>query len=295
MSARAVPIAAGLAMVGAAACWGLATVATKGVLAVVPPFTLLGIQLTASAGFLWATVLATGRSGPFDRAARRGALCGVLEPGLAYGIGVPGLALTSAASATVIGATEPMMIAVLGWLLWRQAIGARVVLGIAVATGGGLLITLGGGDDAPRQMVGDGMILAGVACASLYVLASSRLLGNRDPLPLAALQHSVGLVLALGLLAVAVGVGREPWPTAIPPGILAIAAITGVVQYALAFWLYLSGLKQVPATQAGLYLTLVPIFGVAGAVLGLGETLTAAQILGCALVTGAVATVVSAR
>ena len=46
-----------IALVLAAACWGVATVITKHVLTDVPPLTLLVLQLTVSVVFLWAIVL----------------------------------------------------------------------------------------------------------------------------------------------------------------------------------------------------------------------------------------------
>jgi hypothetical protein len=91
-----------LAMVGSAACWGGAIVMTKGELGAIPPFTLLAIQLLASVGFLWLAVLAVRlKIGPV-RPAVRAASTGVFEPGLAYAVGVPGLALTTAGNASVV-------------------------------------------------------------------------------------------------------------------------------------------------------------------------------------------------
>jgi drug/metabolite transporter (DMT)-like permease len=67
-----------------------------------------------------------------------------------------------------------------------------------------------------------------------------------------------------------------------------------VVSYAFSFWLYLSGLRRVPASQAALYLTLIPVFGVAGAALALKERLTPLQWVGAAVVIGAVQAMVRA-
>lgn len=60
------------------------------------------------------------------------------------------------------------------------------------------------------------------------------------------------------------------------------------MQYALAIWLYLLGMKTLPAGIASLFLALIPVFGVAGAMVFLGETLAPLQWGGCALVIGAV-------
>jgi len=66
------------------------------------------------------------------------------------------------------------------------------------------------------------------------------------------------------------------------------AALSGVVQYALAFWLYLVGLKHLSANAAALWLTLIPVFGVTGAYFWLGEIPTLPMLLGMALILAAV-------
>jgi drug/metabolite transporter (DMT)-like permease len=57
-----------------------------------------------------------------------------------------------------------------------------------------------------------------------------------------------------------------------------------VIQYALAFWLYMVGLKGIPAGMAGLFLTTTPIFGIIGGIIFLGEQIGLLQIAGAGLV-----------
>ena len=78
---------------------------------------------------------------------------------------------------------------------------------------------------------------------------------------------------------------------AISPAIWGWAALSGMLYYALAFWCYIIGLKQLPASMVGLFLNLIPIFGVAGAYLFLGERLTAVQWIGGTLILLAVVAV----
>jgi drug/metabolite transporter (DMT)-like permease len=284
------------AMMGSAACWGGATVATKGALAVFPPLTLLLIQLGASVAALWgAVLLLRPRVGPPGRALRAGCT-GLLEPGLAYAVGVPGLALTTAGNASVVAALEPVFVVLLVWAAFGARPGALVSVAILVAVTGVCLVSLpgatglGGGD-----VRGDALVLLGTAFAAAYVVASSRLVVDASPLVLTALQQSTGLVLAAVLAALALGTGLEARPASLPPGALLLAVVSGLVQYALAFWLYLVGLRALPVAVAGLFLTLTPVFGVAGGVLVLGERLAALQLVGAALIVGAMAVVLSRR
>ena len=80
---------------------------------------MLTMQLGASITFLWLAVGVTQQAAHLDKGVTRLALSGVLKSGLSYGVGVPGLALTSAAAASVIGATETALVGVA--YTWKTA------------------------------------------------------------------------------------------------------------------------------------------------------------------------------
>ena len=279
--------AAVAAAVLSAACWGSATVMSKGLLAVLPPLTLLVVQLLASIAFLWIAVLCLRLRVRLNRPARRASLSGLLEPGLSYCVGIAGLALTTASNASLIGTTEPLFILLLAWLLLRERIGGGVVgLALLASLGLGLVvlpdIRNGGGEGSS---LGDALVVLGTLFAALYVIATRKLVMTLDPLPLSALQQSVGLLWTLGVLALALALGAVNLGLRdIPLEVLLFAAFSGIVQYDLAFWFYLFALRRLPASVAAFYLTLIPVFGVGAAYLFLGETLTGLQWLGAALI-----------
>ena len=276
-----------LAAILSAACWGSATVMSKGVLDHMPPMTLLAIQLTASITVLWLVVFVLRSRVRFDRPTRRASLSGLLEPGLAYTFGIVGLALTTASNAALIGAAEPLLILLLAWLFLKERISGPILLLAAIATLGLVLVVVpdAAGLTGQGSLVGDMLILVGTFFAALYVIATRRLVSTIEPLPLSALQQSVGLFWTLGVLTVALlaglatfGVGGLTLP------VLLLAAASGVIQYALAFWLYLFALQSLPANVAGFYLTLIPVFGIAAAFAFLGEALSGPQWIGAALI-----------
>lgn len=287
--ASRVPPVAVAAMVGSAACWGLATVMSKGALTHLPPFTLIVTQLMASIAFLWTAVVLRRRPVTLDAAGRRAALSGVLEPGLAYAAGTSGLVLTGAAHASLIAATEPLLIVLLAWTLFRHRPEPRTLAAICVAVIGIAMVTVDG-NDTTTSLLGDALIVLATLFAALYVTVTSRLATRVEPLPLAALQQSVGLAFTSLLLLAAYAGGFEQVDlVAIPADAWLLAIASGLVQYALAFWLYLIGLRVLPVASAALYLALTPVFGAGGAVLFLGERLTLVEMLGCALVIGTIA------
>ena len=96
---------------------------------------------------------------------------------------------------------------------------------------------------------------------------------------MATAQQIVGLgFAALPLLAFEGSeLASQDWST-ITPILLAYAGVSGIVQY-----VYLIGLKYLKPATAGLWLTLTPVFGIAGAFLWLGEVPTVPMLAGPAI------------
>lgn len=279
-------------MIASAACWGLATVMSRDLLASLSAPGLLVVQLAASLIFL--SVL-TARERPtrhITPGLARAALPGVLEPGLAYTVGLIGLSMTTAGHAAVISAAEPIFIVALSWLLLHERPTRRLLVCILVAIGGLLLIT-GGGEAkdgaAGATLTGDALVMLATLFAAGYVVFSAKVARGYPSATLAFAQQAVGLLFALAIYALAsIFEFVPPLWAGLDAGLLGYAALSGVVQYALPFWLYLIGLRRLRASTAGLYLTLTPVFGIAGAFFWLGEQPHTAMLVGTVLVLAAV-------
>lgn len=264
---------------------------TKGALDSFGPFTLLVLQLTASVAVLWLAVAVLRLRLPSIGATVRTSSTGLLEPGLAYALGVPGLALTTASNATVVASLEPVFILILAWLLFGAVIRRLSMLAIALSIVGVALVSLAR-PGIPLQtsftgsetVQGDALVLLGTLFAALYVISSSRLVQAMPATLLTALQQTAGLALTVGFLAFALAIGSETLPVRVAPGMLSLAIASGVIQYALAFWLYIVGLKRIPPGVAGLFLTTTPVFGILGGIVFLGERITSLQLFGVGLV-----------
>lgn len=273
------------ALVLAAACWGAATVITKHVLTDIPPLTLLVLQLTISASFLWVIVFAQRLRLPQRRDIVRIGGIGILNPGLAYTFGLLGLTRTTASMSTLLWAAEPVLILVLAWLILRERLTRSLItFSLLAITGVMLVARIDVGADQTSLLLGNGLILIGVACCALYTVLTRRMVTDLDPLLVVALQQTLALAWALAIWPVEWARGGALSLTAISPATWGWAALSGVLYYALALWCYIIGLKQLPASTVGLFLNLIPVFGVGGAYLFLGERLTVAQWIGGALI-----------
>lgn len=194
-----------------------------------------------------------------------------------------GVSMTSATAAGVILATIPAVVALLSWIVLREALGARAAIAIALAVGGigALQLAQAGGSQAVSWL-GNLLILGSVICEATYVILGKRLAANRSPLRISALINLWGFALMLPL---GVWQGTQfTWQS------VSIAMWTLLVFYSLAAsliapWMWLAGLRSVPAHQAGVFTVALPLAATLIGVLALDESFTVltALALACAL------------
>jgi probable blue pigment (indigoidine) exporter len=270
----------------AAACWGIGTVVSKRAVAELPPITLLSIQLAVS--LLALASVMRWRGLPLrDRAAAPilGRL-GMLNPGLAYALSLLGLVYITASLAVLLWAMEPLLILFLaGWFLNERMRRSLVAASLIALAGVVLVIYQPAGE---VSWLGIALAVAGVVCCASYSVATRRWLPTSDStLQLVVAQEAYALGFALALVAAVSALGPAVWPSTVTPEALVSAAISGLLYYGLAYWLYLSGLRSIEAPVAAISFYLIPIFGVAGGFILLGERLEPGQWAGALTVVAA--------
>jgi drug/metabolite transporter (DMT)-like permease len=274
-----------LALVLAAAAWGIGTVLSKRAVDEVPPLTLIAIQLSSSLAVL--AVLMRARRIAFrgDHPPLLGRL-GILNPGIAYALSLAGLVTVSASLSVLLWALEPLLILGLAAVVLRERVTVSlIVASIAAAAGAALVI----GQPAGGELVGVILTLAGVAACAVYTIIYRRFIAGSDgTAPVVLAQQAYALAFMLVAVAVLGLAGGDIWLAGLTPAGLVSAVASGVLYYAAAYWLYLSALQEAPASIASAAFYLIPVFGLAGANLALGERLDPQQWLGAALILGAV-------
>jgi probable blue pigment (indigoidine) exporter len=248
-------------LVAATACWGCGTVLSKQVLdRGVAPLTLLAIELAASSLLLGLGMFALGVRLAWSANLGRLAVLGILNPGFAYALGLLGLVTIDASMSVLLWATEPILIMMLAVLLLRERVAAATVAAVAVALIGVLLVLYRPG--ASGDAIGIALTVGAVTACAFYTVLTRRLLLDDSSLAVVLVQQLAALAFAL--------------------------VITGIACYALAFWFLVGGLRGVPASIAGSFFPLIPVFGVAAGYF-VGERLTDRQWLGATLVVVATA------
>ena len=271
-----------LLLVAATACWGCGTVLSKQVLdRGVAPLTLLALELFASCALLWISMVVLRVRPVRSPGLVKLAALGVLNPGLAYALGLVGLVTVSASMSVLLWATEPVLIMVLAVLLLHERIAAATGVAVAVALVGVALVIYRPG--VSGDALGIALTVGAVAACASYTVLTRRLLLDDSSLTVVLAQQLVALTFAVLLVGVASATGLADVGLPGDPGTWVLAVASGTVYYALAFWFFVGGLRGVPASIAGAFLPLIPVFGLGAAYL-VGDRLLQRQWLGASLV-----------
>ncbi|HQR21479.1 MAG TPA: DMT family transporter [Burkholderiaceae bacterium] len=185
-----------------------------------------------------------------------------------------GVSMTTATAAGVILATLPAVVALLSWIVLREQLSARVMLAVTLAVGGIALLQMARpGETSTRgaTLLGNLLMFGAVVCEATYVIVGKRLAATRAPLRVSALINLWGLALItpFGLWQLAdFGLGSVDLPTW---GLLVFYSLAASL---FAVWMWVAGLKHVPANQAGVFTVALPLAATAVGTLVLGEAFT---------------------
>ena len=200
-----------------------------------------------------------------------------------------GVSMTGAVTAGVVMATIPAAVALMSWAFLGERIGLRTWAAVVCAVVGVTLVSLSKqellapvsigleANSTPKNAIlGTFLLLGAVLCEAAYAVIGKKLVGVLSPKRITALINLWGfaLVTPLGLWAA----WQFDFSTVAVPSWLLL------VFYSLAasvwtVWLWMTGLKTIPAAQAGLFTVFLPVSaGVVGVVF-LGENLGPLQAL----------------
>jgi drug/metabolite transporter, DME family len=195
--------------------------------------------------------------------------------------------LVGVAVATLVTlCTAPVLVALLSAGLLRERLSGRLLLALGCALAGtGLLVDLSSAGGARPDLAANGVLLAlGSALGYAVVTMCSRFLAPKyHPLQPVTIGFGVGAIVLLPVAGVA-GLGLS-YPAA---GWLLLVYL-GVVPSALAYALFIQGMRQTTATAASIVTLLEPLTAAGLAWLLFGERLGPLGLAGAALLLAAVA------
>jgi drug/metabolite transporter (DMT)-like permease len=200
-----------------------------------------------------------------------------------------GVSLTSAVSAGVIMASIPAVVALMSWAFLRERIGVRIWGAIAFAAFGIVLLALSGPAQpvaspgaqetvpaSDKAWLGHLLLFGAVLCEAAYSIIGKQLTQTLGPKRITSLINLWGFLLStpMGLyVAWNFEFTTVPWTMWLLLLFYALAACVWTV------WLWMTGLKVVPAAQGGVFTVMLPISAALVGVFVLGESLGGPQWL----------------
>lgn len=200
-----------------------------------------------------------------------------------------GLLYLSAATASMITASTPAMTAAIESVFYRKRLPAAGWAGILVSAVGVALVVRSGAVQAGAAgaagkshfLLGAGLLLASAFAWSLYTIFNRPNVASYGALTTNAYQITFATIV-LYIASLRNGI---PWgEVSSSPDILLNLGYLGIFCSAVGYLLYLFALRSLGATVVSAFINLVPVFGVAGSALILGERVTLVQLMGGAIV-----------
>lgn len=264
---------------------GSTVIASKIIAAALPPLTATALRLAVALPIFLALMRLTGTAWPKPEGRDRILL---LVQAAAGSVGytaflIIGLKWTSATEAGIVIGTLPVVAAAVSVLILGERPARSLLLAVALAGAGVLLITFrpGGGGGS---LAGNLLVLGAVLCESLFILLSKRLRTAVSPLALSTAMTALGLAVAIVPAAL-----EQPWTAPLTGASLGAVFYYALVPTFAGFLLWYRGLSRVSGTEASLFTAVAPISAVLSAAVFLGEPVGPREIIGIALVVAAIA------
>ena len=253
----------------------------------VEPWTLAfwrwGIATLILMPFAWRGIVAAWPA--FRAVAREIFILGILGMLICGGVVYISLHATTATNATLLYTASTLFIVVLDAIYFRNPLTPTRIVGIVIGFLGVATIVLQG--ELLRLLTLDlnwgdlGIAVCALSWAIYSVMLKGEKLRALPSLPLFAVIAAAGsLTLVPPMLYEAVALDAVPNSSRAWLSILALAVIPSVGAYGIFQW----GVKQVGPSVTGVFLYLIPVYGVVLAVLLLGETFRTYHAVGLVLV-----------
>lgn len=197
-----------------------------------------------------------------------------------------GMRFTTAVAAGIIMSAIPAVVAIMSWVFLRERVTWKSWLGIACAAIGIAIystykeehtVVIGEAITPDFSLwVGNALIFGAVVCEAAYAVIGKKLTEDLSPKRISALINLWGLALVtpLGLWS-AFGFEFQT----IPHSIWGILVFYGLAASVWTVWLWMTGLRTVPASQAGIFTVMLPISAALSGVLFLGENISSMQLI----------------
>lgn len=203
-----------------------------------------------------------------------------------------GMHHTTAVAAGIIMSAIPAAVALLSWYFLKERVSWRSWAGIGCAAVGIALYTLSKSEQSNQSTealepnlikniwFGNLLLVAAVLCEASYAVIGKKLTENLGAKRIAAMINLWGLILVLPL---GLWTAAQFQFAAVSLPIWFLLAFYGLAASVWTVWLWMTGLKRVPASQAGIFTVMLPISAALTGVVFLGERMSNTQMVAFAI------------
>ena len=263
--------------------WGLSYAVIRASVREIPPMSLAFARFVLASALLWPLVRRQWR--PVAREDRLPLLGLGLSGVTVYFLFENfGLKYTTASHGALIIATIPLCTELVAALRSRQALSGQTLLAAGVALAG-VFVLVAPGQDVEASLLGDLLMFGAVASWVCYSFLVERTSGRYPNLQVTQIIMLIGLLTFLPGAAAEMTWAPYPWPSA---AAWSGVAFLGVLCSAVAYHFWNQAIPALGVTVTCNLLYALPLVGVAGGILLLGEQLTAGVGLGALLIIGGV-------
>jgi drug/metabolite transporter (DMT)-like permease len=284
-SSHRAPIAIDLALLGMAFIWGINFTVVKAALAELSPLAFNALRFSIASLLTLAALWLVERDvrwAPGDGWRFLG--LGLVGNAVYQFLFINGLNRTTSGNGSLILATIPIFVPLIGTLLRIERISVRAWVGICLSCAGIALIVLGSGKEvglASEMTVGNLMILAAATLWASYTVLSRPLLTRYSPLKVTALAMFAGTPFIV-LYAIP-GLRAQNWDAVSWQGWGGLA-FSSILAIALAYVVWNLGVSRVGGARTAVYNNLTPVVAALTGWLFLREAITLWVIGGAALI-----------
>ncbi len=193
---------ANLAMLGAIFLWGTSPTVSKLVLADVGSVEIYTFRVVGGAILLWCVSIFVYRQIRWNGIAPL--IMGFFSPGLVTLFIIFGLSLTSAVNGSVVWGVMPVVQPLLARFFLKEPLEKSVFAGACLSIVGVAILFVLKNEDGSGSLLGDGLLLCGVACATVSQILARRVAVRQGAaIVTTSYQMLVASVLGLGILLIA--------------------------------------------------------------------------------------------
>jgi len=195
-----------------------------------------------------------------------------------------GLNYTTATNGLILNSFIPVMIIAMSWIFLRERLLPLQLLGVCVSLGGVLAILSQGNLEVLMSLslnVGDLLVILSMAMWSVYTIGLRWRPAGLHMLTFLFVLMAIGDLVVLPMFVAELAFGRHMQVT--PANVAALVSVA-LFSSVLAYIFWTRGVEAVGANVAGLFVHLMPVFGILLAWAFLGERLAPFHIAGIALI-----------